>query len=80
MALLANAKNTIEIIGRKIPKPFSETKASPDKFRDWYTNNPSKKKFNRMFSRPNINWDFLFLNLEIDSIEKNAETKNMAKM
>jgi hypothetical protein len=34
MALLANAKNTIEIIGRRSPIPFSETIASPDTFRD----------------------------------------------
>jgi hypothetical protein len=34
MALLARANNTIEIIGRKIPIPFSETSVSPDTFRD----------------------------------------------
>ena len=35
MALLAKAKNTIEIKGMSIPIPFSETLVSPDKFRDW---------------------------------------------
>jgi len=34
MALLAKAKNTIEIIGRNIPIPFSETIVSPDTVRD----------------------------------------------
>jgi hypothetical protein len=34
MALLANTNNTIEIIGRNIPIPFSETIVSPDTFRD----------------------------------------------
>jgi hypothetical protein len=34
MALLANANNTIEITGRNIPIPFSETTVSPDMFRD----------------------------------------------
>jgi len=34
MALLANANKMIETSGRNIPIPFSETEASPDKFRD----------------------------------------------
>ncbi|GGH46480.1 hypothetical protein GCM10011364_20700 [Mangrovimonas yunxiaonensis] len=79
MALLAKAKNTIEIIGRKIPIPFSETTVSPDKFSDWYTNNPSKIKFNIILSRPKTNCDFLFLKLKIETTDNNADPKNKAK-
>ena len=79
MALLAKTNNTIEIIGIKIPIPFSETLVSPDMFSDWYTNNPSKKKFNMMLSRPNINWDFLFLNKNIEIKDRAADPKNNPK-
>ena len=49
MALLAKTSITIEIIGRNIPIPFSETNAvPPDKFSERYTNNPNKIKFNML--------------------------------
>ena len=85
MALFAKANKTIEKIGRSIPTPFSETTVSPDDFSNWYTNNPSKKKFMIILSRPNINWDFLFLNkkMEItdkDIIEYRKNTKHAKKV
>ena len=78
MALLAKAKNTIEIIGRNIPIPFSETTVSPDIFSDKYTKNPSKKKFNMMLRRPKTNWSFLFLNIKIETRAKIPDTTNAA--
>jgi hypothetical protein len=56
MALLANTKKTIAIIGRNIPIPFSETvTASPDRFSERYTNKPNKIKFNMIFNLPKTN-------------------------
>ena len=76
MALLANTKNTIERTGRNIPIPFSETVVSPDKFRDRYTKNPSKKKFNMIFSCPKTNCDFRFLNINTEANDKMPDNTN----
>jgi hypothetical protein len=79
MALLAKTKNTIEKIGRRIPIPFSETSASPDKFSDRYTNNPSKIKFNMILSRPKTNCSFLSLNINIEINANTVDPKNNTK-
>jgi len=80
MALLAKTRNTIEKIGRIIPTPFSETfNASPGVLSIRYTNNPSKIKFNMIFSRPKTNCDYLFLYIKMLIIAKAAELKNIIK-
>lgn len=76
MALFAKTSNTIIITGKNIPIPFSETEASPDNVSDKYTNTPNKKRFVKIFKRPNTNCNFLFLNKKIVIIAKRAEMKN----
>ena len=76
MALFAITSNTMIITGKNIPIPFSETAASPDNVRDKYTNTPNKKRFVKIFKRPNTNCNFLLLNKNIVTIDKRADTKN----
>ncbi len=76
MALFAKTSNTIIITGKNIPIPFSETAVSPDNVSDKYTNTPNKKRFVKIFKRPNTNCNFLFLNKNIVTIAKRADTIN----
>src|SRR5690606_2899976 len=76
MALLAHTKHTIDIIGRSIRIPLSETTASPDTSRDRSTTNPSTARSNSTLSRPQINCDFLLLNLNIALIDNAPDNKN----
>ncbi len=57
MALFAITSSKITMIGKNIPIPFSETKASPDNVCDRYINNPNKKRFINMFKRPKTNYN-----------------------
>jgi hypothetical protein len=72
--LFAKTNKTIEIAGRNIPIPFSETKVPPDKFSERYTKNPSKIKLNIMFNLFNTNCRCLSLKLKI-FINVNPETE-----
>ncbi len=76
MALFAKTSKTIEIIGKNIPIPFSETAVSPDKVCDTYTNTPNKKRFVKILSRPNTNCNFLLLYKNMVTKESIAEMKN----
>ncbi len=76
MALFANTTNSIVTTGMNIPIPFSETSVPPDKFSDTYTNTPNKKRFVKIFKRPNTNCSCLFLNKNIVTTDNIADIKN----
>lgn len=66
----------MEIIGKNIPIPFSETAVSPDNVCDTYTNTPNKKRFVKILSRPKTNCNFLLLYKNIVITDNIAERKN----
>jgi hypothetical protein len=76
IALFAKTTNTIAIIGRNIPIPFSEIFISPGKVRDTYINNPNNKRFIKIEILPSTNWSCLLLYKKIATQVLKAESKN----
>jgi len=74
--MLANAINTIEMIGIKSPMPFSDTLVSPDNLGEYNINKTNKIKLNIIFNLPITNCSFLFLNDNILKIDNTAEKPN----
>jgi hypothetical protein len=76
IALFAKKRSKIAKIGKNIPIPFSETEVSPDTVSDRYINNPNKKRFIKILTRPRTNCNCLFLNRKIVTNAKIDDAMN----